>query len=81
MLEALADEGAMPLSRARALGLTPALLRDLEAEGIAAVEDVQVVRDPLAGRAYKQHAPPQLTADQQRARRRSARRWRSGLGP
>ncbi|MEK7247928.1 MAG: primosomal protein N', partial [Chloroflexota bacterium] len=67
LLEALADEGAMPLSRARALGLTPALLRDLQAEGVAAVEDVQVLRDPLAGRNYKRHSPPQLTSDQQRA--------------
>ena len=67
LLEALADEGAIPLSRARAIGLTPALLRDLQAEGLAAQEDVQVLRDPLAGRNYKLHMPPQLTADQQRA--------------
>ena len=67
LLEALSDEGAMPLSRARALGLTPALLRDLQAAGVAAIEDVQVLRDPLAGRTYKRHAPPRLTADQQRA--------------
>jgi primosomal protein N' (replication factor Y) len=34
---------------------------------VATVEDVQVVRDPLAGRRYSRHAPPELTADQQRA--------------
>ncbi|HVP05018.1 MAG TPA: primosomal protein N' [Dehalococcoidia bacterium] len=67
VLEALTDEGPMPLSRARTLGLTPAMLRDLQAEGIAAVEDVQVLRDPLAGREYARRAPPRLTADQQRA--------------
>jgi primosomal protein N' (replication factor Y) len=67
LLEALADEGPLPLSRARAIGLTPALLRDLQAEGVAVVEDVQVVRDPLAGRVYKRHEQPQLTPDQQGA--------------
>src|SRR5438093_451784 len=67
VLEALADEGALPLPRARDLGLTPALLRDLEAEGLACVEDVTVVRDPLAGRVFPYREPPALTADQQRA--------------
>ena len=67
ILEALADDGAIPLAHARAIGLTPALLRDLQAEGVAAVEDVQVLRDPLAGREYTRRMPPQLTTDQQRA--------------
>lgn len=67
VLAALADEGTMPLGRARTLGLTPAMLRDLQAERVAAVEDVQVVRDPLAGRVYAKLAPAQLTGAQQRA--------------
>jgi len=65
LLEALADEIAIPMPRARALGLTPASLRDLQADGLAAVETVTVVRDPLAGRAYPYREPPPLTADQQ----------------
>jgi primosomal protein N' (replication factor Y) len=67
VLEALVDEGALPLPRARDLGLTPAFLRDLEAEGLASVEEVAVVRDPLAGRLFPYHEPPLLTADQQGA--------------
>ena len=67
VLEALVDEGVLPLPRARDLGLTPAFLRDLETEGIARIEEVNVVRDPLAGRIFPYREPPQLTADQQRA--------------
>ena len=67
VLEALADEVTMPLSRARTIGLTPAMLRDFEADGVAKVEDVQVVRDPLAGREFAHREPPELTVDQQRA--------------
>jgi primosomal protein N' (replication factor Y) len=67
LLEALADEDSLPLPRARTIGLTPAFLRDLEAEGIAGVEEVTVVRDPLAGRFFPYRAPAALTADQQRA--------------
>ncbi len=67
VIEAFADAGAMLVSEARAIGLTPALLRDLQAEGIVGLEDVQVVRDPLAGREYTHHSPPQLTAQQQTA--------------
>ncbi|MDO8614781.1 MAG: primosomal protein N' [Dehalococcoidia bacterium] len=67
VLERLADEGALPRARARALGLTPAVLRDLQAEGWAAVEDVTVVRDPLSGRAYAQRPPSALMADQRAA--------------
>jgi primosomal protein N' (replication factor Y) len=67
VLEALADEGALTLPRARDLGLTSAFLRDLETEGVARVEDVTVVRDPLAGRIFPYREPPPLTPDQQRA--------------
>ncbi len=67
VLDALAEEGALPLARLRAQGLTPALLRDLQAEGLAAVEDVAIVRDPLAGRLYPHRSPPQLTTDQEAA--------------
>ncbi len=65
VLEALADEGSLPLSRARALGLTPAFLRDLQDSGLVTVEDVTVVRDPLAGRSYAYQPPARLTDAQQ----------------
>ncbi|HET8944647.1 MAG TPA: primosomal protein N', partial [Dehalococcoidia bacterium] len=80
VLEALADEEAMPLSRARTLGLTPAVLRDLQAEGLAQAEDVTVVRDPLAGRTYPYRAPPELTADQDAAVREIAGALELGAG-
>ncbi|TMF08095.1 MAG: primosomal protein N' [Chloroflexi bacterium] len=67
VLETLVDEGVLPLPRARDLGLTPAFLRDLETEGLARVEEVYVVRDPLAGRVFPYREPPSLTEDQQRA--------------
>ena len=67
LLEALADEALMPLSRAKALGLTPALRRDLEAEAVIAVEEWTVMRDPLAGRDLPAPEPPPLMADQARA--------------
>ena len=67
VLDALAEEGSLPLSRARALGLTPATLREFEAEGVAAREDVTLLRDPLAGRQYERQPAAQLTADQGRA--------------
>jgi primosomal protein N' (replication factor Y) len=67
LLEALAAEGEMPLSRARSIGLTPALLREMTAEGSVVVEEFQVLRDPLAGREYKKQPPAQLTRDQQRS--------------
>ena len=72
LLEALVEEGALPLARARRMGLTAALLRDLETDRVARVEDVTVVRDPLAGRAYSYRPPPQLTADQEAACREIA---------
>ncbi len=67
VLDALAEEGSLPLSRARALGLTPATLRDFETEGVAVREDVTLLRDPLAGREYERKPPADLTADQGRA--------------
>jgi primosomal protein N' (replication factor Y) len=66
-LETLADEGELPLARARDLGLTPAFQRDLEAEDLASIEEVTVVRDPLAGRIFPLRKPPPLTDDQARA--------------
>lgn len=65
--ETLAEEGAIPLSQARRLGLTAAALRDLRADGVATVEDVTVIRDPLAGRTYAKREAPPLTPDQDRA--------------
>jgi len=67
VLEALADESAIPLSRARSLGLTPAFLRDLKSSGTVAVEDITVTRDPLAGRTFAYRPPANLTAAQQAA--------------
>ena len=67
VLETLVDEGVLPLPRARDLGLTPAFLRDLETEGLARLEEVYIVRDPLAGRVFPYREPPSLTEDQQRA--------------
>ena len=64
LLEALAEEGGIQLSRARMLGLTPAALRDLEAEGLAVIEEITAVRDPLAGRTYAHREPPSLTVGQ-----------------
>ncbi len=78
ILEALAEEGALPLARARTLGLTPALLRDLKSDGLAEVEEVTVVRDPLAGRAYAFREPATLTPDQQRAYEAIARDLEAG---
>lgn len=67
VLDALAEEGSLPLSRARAIGLTPATLRDFEAEGVVSTEDVTVVRDPLADRRYARKPPAELTPDQEKA--------------
>jgi len=67
VLESLVAEGSLPLPRARDLGLTAAFQRDLETEGVARLEEVTVVRDPLVGRVFPYREPPPLTADQQRA--------------
>ncbi|HEY66407.1 MAG TPA: primosomal protein N' [Caldilineae bacterium] len=40
-------------------------LRELEAAGLIALEDVEIERDPLAGRVFTTDRPPELTADQQ----------------
>src|SRR3990172_8483042 len=80
LLEALVEEEAVPLPRARTLGLTPAALRDLEAEGLAVIEDVTVVRDPLAGRVYTRREAPALTADQEKAVGEIADALESGAG-
>jgi primosomal protein N' (replication factor Y) len=78
VLEALAEEGALTLSEARARGLTAAVLRDLAAEGLVEQQDVKVVRDPLAGREYGKVEPPPLTADQEAAYRRVEEALESG---
>jgi primosomal protein N' (replication factor Y) len=67
VLEALAEEGELVLSRARAMGLTAALERDLLAADIARIEEVTVVRDPLAGRTYAYRPPDPLTTAQEAA--------------
>jgi len=65
VLEALLEEGSLPLSQVRArTQLTPAALRELIDQGLVAVEDVAVLRDPLAGRIYPQRPPPVLTPEQ-----------------
>jgi primosomal protein N' (replication factor Y) len=67
ILGALLDEGAMPLARARTLGLTAAVQREFAAENVAVVEDQTIVRDPLAGRIFQHHEPPALTDAQSAA--------------
>ena len=67
VLEALADENAIALARARSLGLTPAYLGDLESAGTVVVENITVTRDPLAGRTYRYLPPAHLTPAQQAA--------------
>ena len=69
VLETLAEEGPLPLAELRPRGLTPAVLRDLQAERLVAAEDVTMVRDPLAGRDYPQRAAPTLAEEQERAYR------------
>lgn len=69
VLEALADDGPLPLAELRSQGLTPAVLRDLQAGGLVAQENVTVVRDPLAGRVYPERPVPVLTAQQAEAYR------------
>src|SRR3990170_1974309 len=64
--------GRPPLSELRPRGLTAAVMRDLEAAGLVRQEDVTVVRDPLAGRAYAQRPAPELTGGRDEAYRRIA---------
>ena len=44
-----------------------ATVRELAAAGLIALEQVEVMRDPLAGRTFAQQSPPVLTAEQQNA--------------
>ncbi|MHC4480754.1 MAG: replication restart helicase PriA, partial [Planctomycetota bacterium] len=81
VLEALADEGPLPLAELRSRGLTAAVLRDLQQQGMAVREDVTVVRDPLAGRVYPKRAAPALTAEQEEAYRRIAEAMEAGGQP
>ncbi len=81
VLEALADEGPIPLAELRPLGLTAAVLRDLQQQDLAAREDITVVRDPLAGRVYPKRAAPALTAEQDEAYRRIAEAMDGGGQP
>jgi len=80
ILEALAVEADITLARARTLGLTAATLRDLEAAGLARVEEVTVLRDPLANRTFRRREPPGLTVNQQTAVERISAALR-GDGP
>jgi primosomal protein N' (replication factor Y) len=81
VLEALADEGPLPVAELRPLGLTAAVLRDLQQQGLAAREDVTVVRDPLAGRVYPKRVTPTLTAEQSEAYRRIAEAMEGATQP
>ncbi len=81
VLEALADEGPLPVAELRPLGLTAAVLRDLQQQGLAVREDVTVVRDPLAGRVYPKRDAPALTAEQEEAYRRIAEALAGGGQP
>ncbi len=67
LIEVLGEEREIPVARARALGMTPTMLGDLQASGVVDLRDLAVVRDPLAGRIYEYQSPPRLTADQQAA--------------
>jgi primosomal protein N' (replication factor Y) len=69
VLEALADESPLSLAELRSSGLTAAVLRDLQAAGLVESEDVTMVRDPLAGRVYRERATPNLTTSQAQAYR------------
>ncbi len=48
-------------------GCDRATLRALEAAGVIALDEVEVIRDPLAAREFPRDIPPELTADQQAA--------------
>ncbi|MBI1885071.1 MAG: primosomal protein N' [Chloroflexi bacterium] len=73
-LRLLAEEGPLlPVSEVRARArLTPAALRGLLEREAVALEQVTVIRDPLAGRVYPQRAPPTLTSAQEEAYREIA---------
>ncbi|MDP2950230.1 MAG: primosomal protein N', partial [Chloroflexota bacterium] len=73
-LTLLAEEGpVVPVARLRAQArITAAGLRELVGEGLVAVEEVEVERDPLAARSYPPREPPVLTAAQEEAYRQIA---------
>lgn len=68
--EFLAQTGGEAVSLSRVYeetGADAATLRELAAAGILGVEEVELRRDPLAGRSFTPDTPPVLTADQQAA--------------
>lgn len=68
IVELLATEGPLPSTVIYELaGGSSATLRTLEDKGIIALEDQQVWRDPLEGKAFAPDKPPTLTPDQQAA--------------
>jgi len=72
-LNALAEEGSLPLAKLRAqTGIGQAGLRELVARGLVAVEDVEVERDPLADLHVSPRQPPLLTSAQEGAYREIA---------
>ena len=67
VLRLLAGEGpSLPASLVRArTGLTATSATPLAEQGLIAVEEVPVERDPLAGRHYPRRPPPVLTPEQE----------------
>ncbi|MCL0073949.1 primosomal protein N', partial [Dehalococcoidia bacterium] len=64
----MAESDAIPLSTAtRKSGASSTAARSLEKKGLVAIEQVRVVRDPLAHRSFTITAPPKLTPDQETA--------------
>jgi len=66
-LRLLASEGpSLPASRVRGTtGLSAAAAAPLAGQGLIALEQVPVERDPLAGRHYPHRPPPVLTPEQE----------------
>jgi primosomal protein N' (replication factor Y) len=72
-LNALAEEGSLPLAKLRAqTSISPAALRELVERGLVAIEDVEVERDPLAALEVSPRGPPPLTSAQEGAYREIA---------
>ncbi|MCL0060444.1 primosomal protein N' [Dehalococcoidia bacterium] len=64
----MAESDAIPLSTAtRKSGASSTAARSLEKKGLVAIEQVRVVRDPLAHRNFTVTPPPKLTPDQETA--------------
>ena len=73
VLEALAAESPLPLSYLRAqTRLTTAQMQDLTGRSLVALEEIAVLRDPLASRVYARRPPPVLTPSQNEAYERIA---------